>query len=281
MLPPMIYRALNPELNGLQDEGAYLMMCKQVLPSGMLGLILISLVLASNSSLQGVLNISAGVITNDLYKHIYPKTTGKRLMVVAKIANVFFGLVMISLAMMVPFMGGAKEVVLSIAALTGCPMYMPVIWSLFSKKQNGYSTIIITVLSLFIMFSLKFIAPELSDFTLTRTSEMVFGVAIPAIIIVISEIWLRVKRFGEADYNQYLTYRAQKGDIVDVAVDDEGATGNIHGKRMIGIGILATAIIIGVIGFLADSDQAYVVGMSIILFLVGSIIFYNTTKKNQ
>lgn len=32
MLPPMIYRVLNPELDGLADEGAYLLMCKEVLP---------------------------------------------------------------------------------------------------------------------------------------------------------------------------------------------------------------------------------------------------------
>jgi solute:Na+ symporter, SSS family len=73
----MIYRALNPELSGLQDEGAYLLMCKEALPAGMLGLMLISLVFATNSSVQGVLNISAGVITNDLYKVRFPKTSEK------------------------------------------------------------------------------------------------------------------------------------------------------------------------------------------------------------
>jgi len=31
---------LNPELTGLADEGAYLLMAKQVLPAGMLGLML-------------------------------------------------------------------------------------------------------------------------------------------------------------------------------------------------------------------------------------------------
>ena len=40
MLPPMIYRVLNPSLVGLENEGAYLLMCKQVLPMGLLGLIL-------------------------------------------------------------------------------------------------------------------------------------------------------------------------------------------------------------------------------------------------
>lgn len=138
MLPRMIYRALNPESSGLQDEGAYLMMCKEALPAGILGLMIISLVFATNSSVQGVLNISAGVITNDLYKVRFPKTSEKKLMgSTAKLASIFFGLITITIAMLVPFMGGAKEVVLSVAALTGRPMYMPLIWSLFSKGKPG------------------------------------------------------------------------------------------------------------------------------------------------
>ena len=72
MLPPMIYRAVNPGLVGIESEQAYMQMCKTVLPSGMLGLITISLIFATNSSVQGFLNISAGVITNDLFKALYP-----------------------------------------------------------------------------------------------------------------------------------------------------------------------------------------------------------------
>lgn len=45
MLPPMIYRVLNPELSGLADEGAYLLMCKEALPSGLLGLMLGGMIL--------------------------------------------------------------------------------------------------------------------------------------------------------------------------------------------------------------------------------------------
>src|SRR5690606_1498876 len=34
MLPPMLYRVVNADLGGLDNEGAYLMMCKGVLPAG-------------------------------------------------------------------------------------------------------------------------------------------------------------------------------------------------------------------------------------------------------
>ncbi|RZK66241.1 MAG: sodium transporter, partial [Pedobacter sp.] len=40
MLPPMIYRTINPGLSGIETENAYLMVCKQVLPAGLMGLIL-------------------------------------------------------------------------------------------------------------------------------------------------------------------------------------------------------------------------------------------------
>ncbi|NJO69834.1 MAG: hypothetical protein HC830_11640 [Bacteroidetes bacterium] len=171
MLPPMIYRVINSDLNGLQDEGAYLMMSKEVLPAGMLGLMMISLVFATTSSVQGVLNISAGVITNDLYRNRYPDSPEKRLMGVAKISTISFGIITMAIALMVPFMGGAKEVVLSVAALTGCPLYLPLVWSLFSKKQTGKTILAATIISLMITLSFKFFVPHFLDFSLSRAGE--------------------------------------------------------------------------------------------------------------
>ncbi|MEN8249859.1 MAG: sodium:solute symporter family protein [Bacteroidota bacterium] len=283
MLPPMIYRSINPELIGLQDEGAYLMMCKDVLPAGMLGLILISLILASNSSLQGVLNISAGVITNDLFKHLYPNSSEKKLMIVAKLSNVFFGLVMIILALFIPLMGGAKEVVLSIAALTGGPMYMPIIWSLFSKRQNGSTTLGATIISFVITLSLKFLVPLISGFLLSRASEMVVGVAVPFLVITVFEIWLRLRKNSKTDYERFQAYQEEiiiqqansKGQEVK-----EDNNGNNRGKQMIGLGIFATGLIMAVLGLLTKTGQVEVLSVSSILLLIGGLIYYKTTQKS-
>ena len=64
MLPPMIYRVFEPGLSGLENENAYLLMCKQTMPAGMLGLMLGGMIFATASSLNATLNISAGVFTN-------------------------------------------------------------------------------------------------------------------------------------------------------------------------------------------------------------------------
>jgi SSS family transporter len=280
MLPPMIYRAINPGLVGLQSEEAYMLMCKTVLPSGMLGLIIISLIFATNSSVQGVLNISAGVITNDLYKNIYPRSSEKVLMFIAKLATVFFGLVAILMAMMVPFMGGATNVVLSVASLTGGAMYFPLIWTLFSKKQNSYTVLGSTVLSLAISLGFKFLYPAVVGNSLSRASEMVLGVLVPVFIIAIFELLLRLKNSPATEFEKYQHYLSVKASIALDAPENTASSAqeNKFGKRMIAIGILSTGIIIGFLGLMASSGKMYVIGVAFILLLIGGRILYKALK---
>jgi len=279
MLPPMVYRALNPELTGLQDEGAYLMMCKEVLPAGILGLMLISLVFATTSSVQGVLNISAGVITNDLFKNRFPDSSERRLMKVAKTSTLVFGIITILIALLVPAMGGAKEVVLSVAALTGCPLYMPLIWSLFSRKQTGKTALSITLVSLIITLSFKFLFPALIDFNLSRAGEMILGVSVPVILIVLSEIILRLRRMDDEEYSRYVKIAGQKALVENKMDAPEGSSDeNKKGLRMIAIGSLCTGVIIGVLGWLAPNGKEFVLGVAFLLLVLGSLILVKSLK---
>ena len=145
MLPPMIYRVFepglsgleNPGLEGLEAENAYLLMCKEAMPSGLLGLMLGGMIFATASSLNATLNISAGVFTNDIFKRLRPAAGETTLMKVARISTLGFGVLAIAVALLIPNMGGIVNVVISVAALTGVPLYLPLIWSLFSKNLNG------------------------------------------------------------------------------------------------------------------------------------------------
>ena len=148
MLPPMIYRVLNPELSGLANEGAYLLMCKEVLPVGMLGLMLGGMIFATSSSVNTTLNISAGVLANDVYKHFRPNTTDEGLVKIGKLATIILGIITILIALFVPYFGGIVEVVMTLAALTGGAMFLPPLWALFSKKQTGTSILTVTLISL-------------------------------------------------------------------------------------------------------------------------------------
>lgn len=147
MLPPMIYRVYNPGLEGLEAENAYLLMCKEAMPSGLLGLMLGGMIFATASSLNATLNISAGVFTNDIFKRLSPSTSEKGLMRIARWSTIGFGVLAIVVALLIPLMGGIVNVVISVAALTGVPLYLPLIWSLFSRNLNGRVILTTTVVS--------------------------------------------------------------------------------------------------------------------------------------
>jgi len=271
MLPPMIYRAINPGLIGIENEQAYMQMCKAVLPSGMLGLITISLIFATNSSVQGFLNISAGVITNDLYKALYPQSSEKLLMRVARYATLFMGIVVILFGMMVPLMGGATNVILSVASITGGAMYFPLIWTLFSKRQNSYTALGTTIIALIISLAYKFIIPVFTHQSLSRAAEMVLGVVVPISIIASFEVWLWFTRSPALEFTNYERYLSTKPVsnifLSEAPVDSEGE--NNFGKRMISVGIVSTGIIITGLGVLADNGRVYVLCMGILLLLLG------------
>ena len=280
MLPPMIYRAINPGLEGIENEQAYMQMAKAALPSGMLGLITISLVFATNSSVQGFLNISAGVITNDLFKNIYPQSSQKLLMRVARVSTLIMGLVVILMGMLVPLMGGATNVILSVASITGGAMYFPLIWTLFSKKQNSYTVLTTTILALVVALAYKFVIPSVIGHSLSRATEMVMGALVPMTIIVLFEIWLQLKKSPETEYENYQRYLADKAMAntgpLNYEVDSKGE--NQFGKRMISIGILATGSIIAGLGLLSPGGKIYVLGMAFLLLLIGFRILYKTLK---
>ena len=194
MLPPMIYRiSEGGNLAGLENEGAFLLMCKKVLPSGLLGLMLGGMIFATASSVTTTLNMSAAVFTNDIVKKVQSSISHKSLMRIARGSTVVLGLLTIGVALLVPSLGGIVEVVLSVGAITGAPLFAPPIWALFSRRQTARSIIISTLLSLGINCFFKFISPMILGISLDRAQEMLVGVLIPLLILGVFEFFLPLK----------------------------------------------------------------------------------------
>ena len=269
MLPPMIYRTVNPDLSGLADEGAYLMICKEVLPTGLLGLMLGGMIFATSSSVNTTLNILAGVFTNDVFKRLYKDKDEKLLMRVARYATFGFGIITIIIALYVPNMGGIVEVVLSVAAITGGAMFLPPIWSLFSKRQTGTMILSVTVISLSVNVFFKFITPELFDFSLSRSAEMMTGVLVPLTLLIAVEIFLSGKSNESNDYKKYrkkLEERTQEESEI-------GKDSNVAGRKIIASGVFAIGILISGLGIMADYANMLVFIIGVIITVVAALIF--------
>jgi Na+/proline symporter len=280
MLPPMIYRVIDPSLVGLESEGAYLMMCMAVLPIGMLGLMLGGMIFATASSVNTSLNLAAAVLTNDIYKPLFPQSSNKRLMQVARTATLLFGLGTIGVAFMVPLAGGIVEVVLSIGAVTGGALYGPAIWGLFSKRQTGSSILWVTGVSLGVNLFFKFLAPLILNIKLDRSEEMFLGVGLPALLLGLYELWAYQKSSISAHFATYM-----KGKSTEKLESEEEANDSLqqnkYGIRVLGLAFIAIGTIFIALGAFADKGAVYTLAMGILISLLGGVLIRFVNKNNE
>jgi Na+/proline symporter len=268
MLPPMIYKIINPDLSGLETEGAYMLICKQVLPVGMLGLMLGGMVFATASSVNTTLNLAASVITNDLFLVFKPKASLKQIMNVAKLSTLIFGIGTIMVALLVPSVGGIVNVVLSIGAVTGCSLYGPPIWAMFSKRHSGKSILFITIFSLIINIGFKFF------YTLSRADEMLLGTLSPFILLAVYEIY--AKRNGVEKSEDYIKYHNLKTPEISASAD---ISQNIFGMKVLGNTLIAVGLLIISLGMVSSSSQVLIITVGTVIICIALYIHPKVTLK--
>lgn len=278
MLPPMIYRIYNPALTGLRTEDAYLLMCKETMPDGLLGLMLGGMIFATASSLNATLNISAGVFTNDIFRRLRPQASDSTLMRVARISTLGFGALAIVVALLIKSMGGIVNVVISVAALTGVPIYLPVIWSLFSKRQTSRTVLGVTFTSLAINLVFKFVTPYLFGFSLNRGAEMMVGSLVPVALLAVIELVLRIKGSTDPGYEAYLAARDRRVQNECPANPESVRQTNRFTMKVLGIGITAAGAVISALGMLSDEYWAIPVAVGAVIVLTGFILLLKSRK---
>ena len=102
---------------------------------------------------------------------------------------------------------------------------------------------------------------------LTRTEEMVLGVAFPVCLLAIYELHARVKHRIDPDYTIYLELRLQE---VPTSGD---SSNNRFGIKVIGVGVL-----ISILGIFANHSNGLVLSFGVGLLVVGSILLYLNRK---
>lgn len=284
MLPPMIYRAINPDLTGLDTENAYLLICQKVLPPGLLGLMLTGMYFSTSASANTTLNVVSAVFTNDIYKgFVKPDASDKQLIRVARLSSWGFGLGMIGIALMVPAAGGIVEVVLSISAISGGPLLAPPLWALFSKRLNGKTTFWITLVGLSVNLFFKILSPMLLDFKLSRALETIIGIGLPLLLLLAYELYARSKNLTAVEYLRYTDTKAQRiADALEANPAEalEIKKQNRYGMQVIAGALVFVAIILLILSFLTSSGGLVTRIISMVI-LLGAIIPWQAAQKIQ
>lgn len=177
------------------------------------------------------------------------------------------------MALLVKSMGGIVNVVISVAALTGVPIYLPVIWSLFSRRQNARTILGVTLVSLAVNLMFKFVTP-LFGLSLSRGAEMGVGAFVPVILLALTELWLAHRSYEDPQYAVYKGM-ARHAEETDAAAITAGRNANRFTRRVLGLSIALAGVLIAVLGIMADSSQYIPVSMGVIVLATGLIIRYN------
>jgi Na+/proline symporter len=152
-IPSLVYRTIHPDAN---PEQSYMLMSRQALGPGMLGLMLAAMISATLSLVSGTLNVFANVFTFDIYKTFRPAASEKRLMNVGRLFTYVYGTIVTLIAVLIPVLGGAERVVVSILTLVISPLFIPSLWGLFSKRIGQKSVWISMGITYAIALIIKF-----------------------------------------------------------------------------------------------------------------------------
>ncbi|WP_028866516.1 sodium:solute symporter family transporter [Psychromonas hadalis] len=154
-LPPWYVNAFitDPEIVSQLSSNAdtaYLVFVEQVMPAGMVGLLMAAMFAATMSSMDSGLNRNAGIFIRNFYSPIIRKdqASEKELMLASRLATLVMGFIIIAIGLFINSLKDLSlfDIVLNIGALIGFPMLIPVLlgmWIRNTPDWSGWGTLIV------------------------------------------------------------------------------------------------------------------------------------------
>lgn len=157
-IPPMVARILHPDLTALPTlavlgakavDGAYLAVCLDVMPQGMIGLLVSGLFAATMSSMDSGLNKNTGIFIRSFYLPVLrPQASETELVTASRFVTVVFGVLVILAGI---YFSRLKDMSLfnlmqQFTGLVSVPIAVPLMWGIFYKRTpswSGWSTVVI------------------------------------------------------------------------------------------------------------------------------------------
>lgn len=144
------------------EEGAFLLTASEVLPTGMLGLLVCGIFAATLTTMDAGLNQGAGIFVRNFYLPVInPDCAEKKLLLISKLSTGVFGLIMIVSAMGWETMRDMQlfDLVNQVAISLGLPMAIPLFFGLFwrhTPRWAAWSTVLVGLAASFVVkFILK------------------------------------------------------------------------------------------------------------------------------
>ena len=256
MLPPMLYRGINPSIN---PEQAYILASQSVLPVGILGLMFAAMFSATASMVSSQLNVFAGVLTNDFYKALLrPNASSGHLVKIGRIFTGTLGLALIGVALYVPNMGGAEKIIISMNSLVVVPLLAPALWGLFSPQIGIKDMLIVAFTSFSVGLILRF------GFSISGGDvDVIIGVILPiCMLFLIQKLKGNTTDIGWKKIEDNRTLKIMKTpEVPDTTVDT-------FPQKVVMISLLVCALSLFALFFLTESGRTIIATFGICLLLI-------------
>ena len=279
LLPTLLFRWLD---DSADPEQAFILASQRVLPAGMLGLMVAAMFSATASSLSAHINVFAGVLTEQFYgRFLRPLSDQRERVRAGRMFAVAIGLALIATATIVPRVGGAEQIVLTVTGLLLGPLMAPTVWGLWNGRI-GVRAVFVTVLGsfalgVFVRFAMgeggAFGRWPLAQWTQAnpRIADVLVGAVFPVVLLAIAQATSRALSPRWQDVQRRVAaYR-------DTAPDDEAA---IEGgsARVAAIALAGSSIVM--LGLFLHHGGAHPVlaAFAFALLLVAALTWFIATR---
>jgi len=174
MIPPLVaavvyspeqIQHIFPNLGKHPEEGAFLLTAHDVLPQGMLGLLIAGIFGATLSSLDASVNQGVGILVRNFYLPVInPKCSEKKLLVISKISTGMFGVIIIAIGLVVSHLRTLPlfDLLNQLGVSLWLPLAIPMCLGLFYKRTPAWSSWTTVLIGLTMSFVVKFFTkPEM------------------------------------------------------------------------------------------------------------------------
>jgi len=166
-LPGVIAYALYPGLEGDETKQTFVLLLNNLLPSGLRGLVLASLMAALITSLIAVLNSVSTLVVRDFVLEFRPETPEKRQVFLGRVVIIGAALLGIGAAYMVyKNEEGLYKYLQTISAYLVLPVFPAIFFGIISKKvtmKGAYASVIAGIIFATIFVIDQFIGPDLGE----------------------------------------------------------------------------------------------------------------------
>ena len=266
--PPLMFipaMAAQQFLGDIPDLEVYPRLCIELLPAGMLGLVIAAMFAATMSMLSSDYNVCAGVLTNDVYRRlIRPKASQKELVLVGRLMTLVIGSFALGAAFLMSAGTGEdlfKYMVMLFGIVTA-PVGIPMIFGLLSKRitnagaMAGWFLGIVTGLALFKWCPAKVDLPML-NLALEQEIAIFLATTVVTLTVMLVVSLLTSKSAAEAARSDEFLKRLETpiGQLeADLPTGERGAAISpfgVVGVSIFIIGLMMLAILPWVTGDLA------------------------------